>query len=207
MRRAIESHLLDSSPAVRDAAVELIGKYMIDAREVAGDYYHKIADRIADTGLAVRKRVIKLLKSFYAVTESGPRKVDIATRMALRMLDEDDTVKDLALKSIEELWFGHSSAAGLVVKGKSAHAQSHHDKSVMLAKVGVIMGTAANFKDRQSPLEDVLNKIMADKHGNESEALHARYAEICETLIDGLVDDPDLNGTVSYLIFYCLNEC
>lgn len=47
MRRGIESHLLDSSPAVRDAAVELIGKYMIESPEVAGDYYQKIADRIA----------------------------------------------------------------------------------------------------------------------------------------------------------------
>lgn len=47
MRRGIESHLLDSSPAVRDAAVELIGKYMIESPEVVGDYYQKIADRIA----------------------------------------------------------------------------------------------------------------------------------------------------------------
>jgi len=47
VRRAIESHLLDSSPAVRDAAVELIGKYMIESPEVVGDYYSKIADRIA----------------------------------------------------------------------------------------------------------------------------------------------------------------
>jgi hypothetical protein len=47
VRRGIESHLLDSSPAVRDAAVELIGKYMIESPEVASDYYQKIADRIA----------------------------------------------------------------------------------------------------------------------------------------------------------------
>ena len=47
VRRGIESHLLDSSPAVRDAAVELIGKYVIDTPEVAGDYYQKISDRIA----------------------------------------------------------------------------------------------------------------------------------------------------------------
>jgi cohesin loading factor subunit SCC2 len=32
---------------VRDAAVELIGKYMVDSPEVAGDYYAKIAERIA----------------------------------------------------------------------------------------------------------------------------------------------------------------
>lgn len=47
VRRAIEGHLLDSSPAVRDAAVELIGKYMIESPEVVGDYYSRIADRIA----------------------------------------------------------------------------------------------------------------------------------------------------------------
>jgi cohesin loading factor subunit SCC2 len=47
VRRAIEEHLSDSSPAVRDAAVELIGKYMIDSPEVAGDYYQKISDRMA----------------------------------------------------------------------------------------------------------------------------------------------------------------
>jgi hypothetical protein len=32
---------------VRDAAVELIGKYMVDSPKVAGDYYGKIAERIA----------------------------------------------------------------------------------------------------------------------------------------------------------------
>jgi hypothetical protein len=47
VRHAIESHLLDSSPAVRDAAVDLIGKYMIDSPTVAGDYFPKIAERIA----------------------------------------------------------------------------------------------------------------------------------------------------------------
>lgn len=58
MRRGIESHLLDSSPAVRDAAVELIGKYMIESPEVAGDYYQKIADRIAVS------RIILLVSKF-----------------------------------------------------------------------------------------------------------------------------------------------
>ncbi|TFK69516.1 protein rad9 [Pluteus cervinus] len=194
VRRAIESHLLDSSPAVRDAAVELIGKYMVDAPEVASDYYQKIADRIADTGLAVRKRVIKLLKSFYAVTDSNPRRIDIATRMVLRMLDEDDTVKELALKSVEELWFSSASVTSTASRGRAIPVPSQQDKSALLSKVEVIMGTAANFKDRQSPLEDLLHKIMTDKQGTDREDLHARYSEICEALIDGLVDDSDLPG-------------
>ncbi|KAJ7134305.1 hypothetical protein C8R44DRAFT_770123 [Mycena epipterygia] len=191
VRRAIESHLLDSSPAVRDAAVELIGKYMVDSPEVAGDYYNKIADRMADTGLSVRKRVIKLLKAFYAVTDDNARKVDIAMRLVLRMVDEDDTVKELAIKTIEELWFPVSLPSALKSRGGAAATQ---DKGALLSKVAVIMGTSAHFSDRQSPLEDILHQIIAEKQGNEAAYLHARYSEICESLIDGLVDASDLPG-------------
>lgn len=193
VRRGIESHLLDSSPAVRDAAVELIGKYIIDSPEVAGDYYQKIADRMADTGLGVRKRVIKLLKSFYSVTDDTARKIDTSTRLVLRMLDEDDTVKDLAIKTVEELWFPPAPLQS-AMKGKAG--QANRDKSALLTKVSVIMGTSANFNKNHgtSPLEDVLHKIIAGKEGNEAASLHERYTEICETLIDGLVDASDLPG-------------
>ncbi|KAG6812718.1 radiation sensitive protein rad9 [Tricholoma furcatifolium] len=216
VRRSIESHLLDSSPAVRDAAVELIGKYMVDSPEVAGDYYQKIADRIAvreqfffldcpdadrykDTGLGVRKRVIKLLKSFYSVTDDTTRRIDIATRIVLRMLDEDETVKDLSLKTIEELWFPAATTVPTAMKSKGT--SNLQDKGPLLSKVAIIMGTAANFKDRQSPLEDLLHKIMADKSGSEATSLHSRYTEICETLIDGLVDASDLPG---FTVFNCI---
>lgn len=192
VRRGIESHLLDSSPAVRDAAVELIGKYMVDRPEVAGDYYQKIAERIADTGLSVRKRVIKLLKSFYGVTRDSEQQIDIATRLVLRMLDEDDTVKELAIKTLEELWF--PTAIPLPSALKSKPTNNVDDKSALLAKVSVIMAVSGHFKDRQSPLEDVLHKIMAGRQESEVPLLHSRYTEICESLIDGLVDASDLPG-------------
>jgi len=116
------------------------------------------------------------------------------------VLDEDDGVKDLAVKSIEELWFPPTSLPPVLKKSAPTTTSNTHDKTALFSKVSVIMGTAANFKDRQSPLEDVLHKIMADKAGAEKSSLHARYGEICEALIDGLVDASDLPGFVS-LIF------
>ncbi|RPD54662.1 hypothetical protein L226DRAFT_613702 [Lentinus tigrinus ALCF2SS1-7] len=187
VRRGIETHLLDSSPAVRDAAVELIGKYIIDSPKFASDYYQRIADRIADTGLGVRKRVIKLLKAYYSVTEDRAARIDICARIVRRMLDEDDTVKELAIKTMEELWFMHTPSAPKSGAGSQ-------DKSELLTKVAIIMGVAAQFNDRQSPLEDLLHRIMADKSDNERTQLHQRYVEVCETLIDGLVDASDLPG-------------
>ena len=47
MKEAIENHLHDQSPAVRDAAIELIGKYVVQSPELSDDYYQVIADRIA----------------------------------------------------------------------------------------------------------------------------------------------------------------
>lgn len=39
--------MLDNSPAVRDATIELVGKYIVSSPELAADYYEKVADRIA----------------------------------------------------------------------------------------------------------------------------------------------------------------
>ncbi|KAF8133417.1 hypothetical protein EV363DRAFT_1470656 [Boletus edulis] len=194
VRRAIEGHLLDSSPAVRDAAVELIGRYMIESPEVVGDYYSRIADRIADTGLGVRKRVIKLLKQYYGVTEDLARRVDICTKLVLRMLDEDDTVKDLAVKTMEELWFQNTPSQAAPPKGKPPSSSNTQDKASLLMKVSIIMGVSAYFKDKQSPLEDLLHKIMSSQNPVDAPSMHAKYSEICETLIDGLVDASDLPG-------------
>lgn len=152
--------------------------------------------------MSVRKRVIKLLKSFYSVTDDMTRRVDIATRIVLRMLDEDDTVKELSIKTVEELWFHTTTPLPSAMKSRAGGTISNsHDKGPLLSKVAVIMGTSANFKDRQSPLEDILHKIMSEKQGNEASSLHARYSEICETLIDGLVDASDLPGFVSLFKF------
>ena len=144
----------------------------------------------------MRKRVIKLLKAFYPVTDDA-RRIDIATRLVLRILDEDDTVKDLAIKAIEELWFPPMPLQSAIKSRTTAPTNSLQDKTPLLSKVSVIMGTSANFKDRQSPLEDVLHTIMAEKEGNDKNSLHSRYTEICEALIDGLVDASDLPGFVS----------
>jgi len=149
--------------------------------------------------LGVRKRVIKLLKSFYGVINDDQRRIDICTKLVLRMYDEDDTVKDLAIKTIEELWF-HEASSPLAQKSRSSETPgSSMDKIELLKKVCIIMGVSANFKDRQSPLEDILHKIMVGKEGSETSDLHDRYGEICEILIDGLVDASDLPGFVRVL--------
>lgn len=46
VRQAFEARLSDTSPAVRDSAVDLIGKYMVQKPILASEYYPHIALRI-----------------------------------------------------------------------------------------------------------------------------------------------------------------
>lgn len=138
------------------------------------------------------------MKSMYNVADDRDRQVDICTRMVLRMADEDDGVKDLACKTVEELWF-HDSGPSAAHAHERASSSSGLDKTHLLRKVATIMGVSASFKDRNSPLEELLHKIMLDKPDAETSQLHRKYAEICETLIDGLVDATDLPGFVRLL--------
>ena len=144
------------------------------------------------------------------MTDNVSRRVDVCTKLVLRMMDEDDIVKDLAIKTMEELWFQSTPPHTSVMKAKPPIVNNPNDKGLLLAKVTVIMGVASNFKDRQSPLEDLLHNIIADKDGDTS-SLRAGYAAICETLIDGLVDASDLPGFVRAALYppraVVLNPC
>jgi hypothetical protein len=75
------------------------------------------------------------LKSFYGVTDDNSRRIDISVKLVLRMMDEDDTVKDLAVKTVEELWFPNTTLPASAMKGKSSIAHNPHDKGPLLSKV------------------------------------------------------------------------
>lgn len=47
IRASIHERISDSSPAVRDAAIDLVGKYIPDQPEVALQYYPSTSSRIA----------------------------------------------------------------------------------------------------------------------------------------------------------------
>jgi cohesin loading factor subunit SCC2 len=90
---------------VRDIAVDLVGKYIVQKPSLATEYYRHIADRIEvsthlkshiddqDSGVGVRKRVIKLLTGIFSTVADSAIRTDICCRMIGAMDDSDDGVK------------------------------------------------------------------------------------------------------------------
>ncbi|KAG0370608.1 Sister chromatid cohesion protein 2 [Mortierella sp. AD032] len=105
VRRTIALRLQDQSPSVRDAAIELVGKYMLQDAAIRKAYYEIVSDRISDTGLNVRKRVLRLLKDMFHKADDPEMRNDISKKLLLRVYDDETTVKDLATKSVSEVWF------------------------------------------------------------------------------------------------------
>lgn len=108
----------------------------------------------------------------------------------MRWFDEDPSIKELAVKTLEELWFHDPSAPG---------PKRERSKAEVTSTVAVIMGVLVGFRERQSPLEDILHKMTLEKQESEIALLRSRYVDICDTLIDGLVDASDVPGFVSPL--------
>jgi cohesin loading factor subunit SCC2 len=62
MQRGVNYSFLDSATMVREVAVDLVGKFIFHKEEMIDKYFDMLLLRIPETGVSVRKRVIKILK-------------------------------------------------------------------------------------------------------------------------------------------------
>ncbi|CAK9787000.1 hypothetical protein CC85DRAFT_288268 [Cutaneotrichosporon oleaginosum] len=105
VRVAIEDRLNDASTSVRDVAVDLIGKYVVQRSELAVQYFPLLAARVTDTGLLVRKRVVKMLRDMFSTTDDSKLGIDICCKLVVATQDEDDGIKDLGIKSLTDILY------------------------------------------------------------------------------------------------------
>ncbi|CED83634.1 Sister chromatid cohesion protein SCC2/Nipped-B [Phaffia rhodozyma] len=190
VRRTLETRLNDPSPAVRDVAVELLGKHLIQDPALIEKYLSLIGERVDDAGLAVRKRTIKLLRSLYSLTTSIPLKIDMCVKLIERIDDEDETVKDLAVHTIEELWFQEDDQ--VLAQNSVSRVTT---RSSMQSKTLVFIGVAGCFKERQNPIESFLTQMVSDNakkvDSRTASATREKFQELCDALIDLLIDASD----------------
>ncbi|KAJ1674741.1 Sister chromatid cohesion protein 2, partial [Spiromyces aspiralis] len=121
---AINHRLQDSSPMVREAAIDLIGKHAVTRPDLIEQYYDYLCVRVLDRGAAVRKRVMRILREVYLRSKDMGRLVDISRRILLRTGDEERRVKEMATRILQELWLSNvPGVPRLSASGGSEFAQ------------------------------------------------------------------------------------
>lgn len=104
MQLGVSHSFLDHSTSVREAAVDLVGKFILSRPDLIPNYYDMLSARILDTGVSVRKRVIKILKDVCQECPDFPKIPEICVKMIRRVNDEEG-IRKLVLEVFQNMWF------------------------------------------------------------------------------------------------------
>lgn len=85
----VKARLLDQSTSVREAVVDLLGRFILVRPHLIPQYYPVLSDRILDTGVSVRKRVIKIFRDICLEHPEFEKIPEICVKMIRRVNDED----------------------------------------------------------------------------------------------------------------------
>lgn len=104
VRNAVNSRMMDPNAAVREATIELLGKFLLVKEEFIPTYYNILLERIKDSGTAVRKRVIRIMREICEKYPNFEKIPDMLSKLVRRVVDEDG-VKKLVQDTFAGLWF------------------------------------------------------------------------------------------------------
>uniref|UniRef100_A0A672MA55 Nipped-B protein n=1 Tax=Sinocyclocheilus grahami TaxID=75366 RepID=A0A672MA55_SINGR len=131
MQRGVHGRLMDNSTSVREAAVELLGRFVLSRPQLTEQYYDMLIERILDTGISVRKRVIKILRDICLEQPNFSKITEMCVKMIRRVNDEEG-IKKLVNETFQKLWFTPTAS---------------HDKETMNRKILNITDVVAACKD------------------------------------------------------------
>ncbi|CAI5704944.1 unnamed protein product [Peronospora effusa] len=109
---AVQRCCSDEKPSVREAAVELIGTYVLLQPLLFDKYFDILAARVRDKGNKVRKSVCKVFKIVLArdvTTNKELRRKSACMRCLVERIGdaaEDQGVKNFIIDTFQEVWFG-----------------------------------------------------------------------------------------------------
>ncbi|XP_050381632.1 sister chromatid cohesion protein SCC2 isoform X1 [Argentina anserina] len=102
---AVEGRFCDSAISVREAALELVGRHISSHPDVGLKYFEKVAERIKDTGVSVRKRSIKIIRDMCISNRDFSEFTSACIAIISRIGDDESSIQDLVCKTFYEFWF------------------------------------------------------------------------------------------------------
>ncbi|XP_073400050.1 nipped-B-like protein isoform X2 [Dendrobates tinctorius] len=169
MQRGVHGRLMDNSTSVREAAVELLGRFVLCRPQLAEQYYEMLVERILDTGISVRKRVIKILRDICLEQPTFPKITEMCVKMIRRVNDEEG-IKKLVNETFQKLWFTPTP---------------QNDKAAMTRKILNITDVVAACRDTGY---DWFEQLLQNLLKAEEDSSYKPVKKACTQLVDNLVE-------------------
>ncbi len=100
----VEANFLHQTISVREASVDLIGRFITLKPELTNHYYKLLSDRILDVGVSVRKRTIKIFRDVCLNQPDFEHLAEICVKI-LRRINDEDAIKKLVIDMFYNVWF------------------------------------------------------------------------------------------------------
>jgi cohesin loading factor subunit SCC2 len=106
VRNAVTARFSDEAISVREAAVSLVGLYVVHSPAVANAFHPAFMVALRDPGTSVRKRTIKILQDILCTNPSYKGRAEACTAMLSLAADpkEDDPVRDAIHDLFLKVW-------------------------------------------------------------------------------------------------------
>lgn len=180
LQNAMRSALLDASTSVREATVDLIGRFVLQSKDMnlCKRYSDLIGDRILDTGISVRKRVIKILRDFCIEFPQYDKCGEMSLKIVRRINDDGEGIRRLVVETCRDLWFSYSTNTPIKYKVYS-----------LLHVISTMINDNASMESMQSLFDQLIK--------NDTMTI---AQEICDsTMNDVLIDDINETNKVTHL--------
>ncbi|EWC45433.1 hypothetical protein DRE_00832 [Drechslerella stenobrocha 248] len=171
----------DSSPQVRDSALDIIGRCLVLKPDLEARVLPTICARAHDTNVSLRKRAIKLLRDIYPSTKVSEHKVDIAKCILMRVGDHEAGVSEQARKSFEELWINQSYPQ---LKDGEDGELSLKGKIIIKDRVAIISKVVTTNDKLDGPLTNLIQHFL-DLENKQTE----QNSKVCRLMVQALFDD------------------
>jgi hypothetical protein len=210
MLAAIEQALQDDSISVREAALVLVGKHMVQDSSLAMRLLHVVIKSADDPGSSVRRSAIRILRDCALVIpkEHGNKTIDAYRAILNRSTDSEESVKSAVAKIFKSLWFDPvvEGEDGLrIQRSASDRAQSFADLSnAIVTCIPSNTSGVRSLLDRSNPLVVLLTDMYEDYRLEKSKDKKVRedaYLETSTALLDGFIYCKDRRLPYLYAIY------
>ncbi|CAO3606861.1 unnamed protein product [Mucor fragilis] len=191
IRASVVQRIHDGSPSVRDAAVDVVAKYLGRLDHVPMNLYEVVSARIMDTAVTVRKRLVKLLRELYSKLTDRDIKIDVASKLILRIGDNEITISQLSLKATQEILFLPFKAIekdGNDYMGYSYANSPKERKRKIIDLTLVITGAVSRLDPSVSAQNIALSQIIQKTLDDADEKSLMWYEKVFQWIVDSLFD-------------------
>eukprot|EP00092_Neocalanus_flemingeri_P012891 GFUD01013887.1.p1 GENE.GFUD01013887.1~~GFUD01013887.1.p1 ORF type:complete len:2166 (+),score=648.36 GFUD01013887.1:182-6679(+) len=183
MQRGVNYSFLDSATMVREAAVDLVGKFILHKEELIDKYFDMLLLRILDTGVSVRKRVIKILKEICLGFPDYPKIPEICVKM-IRRINDEEGIRKLVMEVFQNMWF----------VPLSERRRSEKEQHLLVTKAQNITDVVVACKDTGLEwFEQLLQTLFKPKESKDDATKVNKEADkplvlACQQIVDCLIE-------------------